>query len=318
MADKEKKEELTLLFGRKKLIKIGVNAVIPNRASKKVAFTKINYSDYFYCKKHYAKYIKEKFEDIDASGVRTLENSKKPVWTLWLQGEENAPDIVKACWSSVRRYLPDDYELIVLDQESLKDYVQLSDIFEKRFAEGAFKMAHYSDIIRLKLLSDYGGYWIDSTVYCTNPDLFNYISESKPSLFAYKNILRNDDACAISSWFLYAEKNNVVIRNVYELLLEYWKKNKALRNYFLIHIMFTVVANALPEEWKKMPTFENLAPHVLPGQLFNVYDEVYFRMLEKMSSFHKLTYRIKEADAQKENTYYRFILSRELGDNNGH
>ena len=38
-----------------------------------------------------------------------------------------------------------------------------------KFTNNIFSITHFSDIIRMALLSKYGGYWIDSTYLVTSP-----------------------------------------------------------------------------------------------------------------------------------------------------
>lgn len=45
----------------------------------------------------------------------------KVVWWYWLQGEENAQEIVKACLSSLRKNLTQDYEIRVIDENNWTD-----------------------------------------------------------------------------------------------------------------------------------------------------------------------------------------------------
>ena len=297
-------------YGWKCFFRIALNVFLPNRACLKVVVPKINYSDYYYFKRLFASRVvffpPEKKES-------TVVINKKKVWTLWLQGEDYAPDIVKACWMSLRRHLPSDFELVVLDQQKIKEYVHLPDFIELKYSSGVIKMAHYSDLIRLKLLLDYGGCWVDSTVYCSNNMLFNFLQESKPPLFVYKNILRHDDACALSNWFIYAEPDNPILKNVYIFLIEYWKQHNKPRNYFLFHIIFKVVIEKLANEWGKVPTVSNVEPHILATRLFDDFDEKYFNYIGNTSSFHKLSYKNNESDIMKTGTYYKYIISRELG-----
>lgn len=295
-------------YGWKKLLKIGINAVIPNRSSVKVAFNKANYNDYYYFRKRYANKVKA-YDNSKYNG-----KTEKVVWTLWLQGEERAPEIVRACWNSVRKYLPKGYRLVILDKKSLAKYIKLPDFIEELYSRGIMKMAHYSDLARIKLLLEYGGYWIDSTVYCTNSDLFDFIDETNPPLFVYRNMLRCDDGCAISNWFIYSRPENNILRNVYSILIDYWSSHKGLKNYFQFHIIFAVVVDQLADEWAKVPVMNNVNPHVLAGQLFEPYKEEYFNLLGKTSSLHKLSYRIEESDIEKDDTNYHHIITTELGE----
>ena len=61
------------------------------------------------------------------------DDKNEKIFTLWLQGEDNAPPLVKACFRSVRRNCTQ--ELIVLDEKTVFDYITLPDyIMEKRKA----------------------------------------------------------------------------------------------------------------------------------------------------------------------------------------
>ena len=286
-----------------------INVLLPNRATLDIASTKSHYCNYYALKDEYAKKVCD-FNNKDFSNDKHMEDGigKKYIWTLWLQGEENAPDIVKACWQSVRRNIPEGYELVILDQNKIKKYVKMPEYIEAKYLKKQITMAHYSDLLRLQLLIRYGGYWIDSTVYCTNQSLFNYLVEADVPLFAYKSIMRNEDWSALSNWFIYAKKNNNILRNVYMLLLDYWKTNDSLKDYFVFHIFFKIVTERLSEEWDAVPLLSNVSPHLLSCVLFKCYDEKYFKFLGHASSLHKLTYKNKVEDINKPGTYYQHII----------
>ena len=46
-------------------------------------------------------------------------------FSIWFQGEENAPALVKSCFRSMRRHL--EQELVVLDEKTLFDWIKLPD-----------------------------------------------------------------------------------------------------------------------------------------------------------------------------------------------
>ena len=79
------------------------------------------------------KYFKRYLPAINNVPEVEVENNDKndKIFTLWLQGEDNAPPLVKACYRSVRRHCKQ--ELIVLDEKTVFDYISLPDvIMEKR------------------------------------------------------------------------------------------------------------------------------------------------------------------------------------------
>lgn len=43
--------------------------------------------------------------------------SNKIIWQLWFQGEENASDMIKQCFKSVKKQMGDEYEIIILNEK---------------------------------------------------------------------------------------------------------------------------------------------------------------------------------------------------------
>lgn len=85
------------------------------------------------------------------------------VWSCWLQGWENAPDLAKACLASWKRNL-DGVEIVELDEENYTQWVRLPEYIVGKYRKGRIPAAMFSDLLRLELLVEYGGVWIDSTV----------------------------------------------------------------------------------------------------------------------------------------------------------
>lgn len=100
---------------------------------------------------------------------RPVEKNDKneKIFTIWLQGENNAPPLVQACFRSVRKNCTQ--ELVVLDEKTLRDYITLPDIIWQKRAKGQIKNAHFADICRVELLYEHGGIWLDSTGFATAP-----------------------------------------------------------------------------------------------------------------------------------------------------
>ena len=55
--------------------------------------------------------------------------------------------------------------MILLDENNLKEYVQIDEMVYQKKNKGIIGMALFSDIIRLSLLSAYGGIWCDATLF---------------------------------------------------------------------------------------------------------------------------------------------------------
>ena len=171
---------------------------------------------------------------------RTPELENK-IWMLWLQGEENAPDIVKASINSVKMHA-NGREVIVLNKDTVKKYTKLPDYVWKKFDEGKMFASHFCDMIRLDLLYRYGGTWIDATVLLEdkipdkilNSDVFMF-HQRKGDHFSVKkyHLLEN--------WFIQSKPNNTLIKYFLNILLEYWKYEDSQYTYLLSYSAITCI-----------------------------------------------------------------------------
>lgn len=252
-----------------------------------------------YLEKEYKWYLespKELYKAIDAF--------PKIIWWCWFQGFDQAPPLVKACFNSLKRHFP-EYEINIITLKNIRKYIDIPNYILKKFEYKTISYAHFSDIVRIFLLAEYGGVWIDSTVYCSNSSIIPVIENT--DFFVYQNgLLGNDKDIKISSWFMSAKKNNMFVIEVKKLLEEYWKKHSYLESYFLVHLFFTLVSEKYPEEWKKIPAFNNVSPHMMARELNDKFSQKRYEQLNSFSSMHKLNHHI-EFNAQGD-TLYRHLL----------
>ena len=141
-----------------------------------------------------------KYKDTDIEGLSFPENDvENPIWIYWNKGIEQAPIIVQKCYESVCEY--SNQKIILLNDQNLADYIRLPDYIEKKKDAGQIPMAGYADLMRFALLEHYGGTWIDSTVYLTEP-LPDTILNS--DFFAVRNsLLLIDNPVLYPAWFLH-------------------------------------------------------------------------------------------------------------------
>ncbi len=276
----------------------------PSFVTLKMREAKINYLDYKFLKRKFS-YVIENYLNGEKSNKTVV--CKKVIWSCWFQGKDAAPDIVQACWNSMKKYYP-DYELIIITDDNMLEYVRLPEHVLKKYKNGIIGKTHLSDILRLELLTRYGGIWFDSTVFCTGTSMIDNIEQKNLELFVLNNAMRNNDAIAMSSWFLYAKSNNPILLCTKELLYEYWKKYNYLCNYFLMHLFFSITAEKMSEEWKKVPVYSNINAHLMQNELFCKYDSDRYKQLKEISDIHKLSYKFDKAEFEKNNTLYKHIL----------
>ena len=86
---------------------------------------------------------------------------KKTIWSCWFQGREAAPHLVKRCFSSWERENP-GWHFRCLDAVSIERYVNLKGIVDLQ--SQSLTAASFSDFVRILLLHEFGGIWVDATV----------------------------------------------------------------------------------------------------------------------------------------------------------
>lgn len=252
--------------------------------------------------------LRQEYADMIRDGVQ---NTGAPapgnkVWICWLQGEESAPPLVKACIHSVRQNLPQK-EVIVLSEETIPQYVHFPEHITRKWKEKKFSAAHYSDLLRVSLLCEYGGMWIDATVLCTSPQIPRAITDSPLFVYQIIDLTRQDENGIIaSSWFISAWSEQRILLLTRELLYEYWRRADHIENYFLFHLFFAMAARRYPEDWARVPVFNNQSPHTLQFELQAPYRRDRWDDILNMSVFHKLNRRF--APEAPGDTFYDHIL----------
>ena len=233
--------------------------------------------------------------------------SSNKVWICWFQGIENAPEIVKKCYESVLRNMPDK-EVVLLTDENIKEYVRFPDYIQEKYEKGIITRTHMTDLLRLELLIRYGGMWLDATVFCSSSEIPDYFFESE--LFFYQLLKpgRDGNSSYISSWLMTARTNNRILMATRELCYVYWKDNDDMWDYFLFHDFMAIVMEKYEEEWKKIILRDNATPHELLLKLFDSYDEQMWNAIKEQTPFHKLTYKFREEETKKESTFYKVLF----------
>ena len=220
------------------------------------------------------------------------------VYTMWLQGEENAPELVKACFRRMRNHLKQ--KIVVLDENTIFDYITLPDFIIEKRKQGLIKNAHFADICRVELLYEHGGYWIDSTGFMTSPipdwiveqDFFVFLTGEKyGSPYSY-----------MQNCFIRARKGSYLLAAWREMIFNYWKNENHTFDYFMHQLLFkTLVMN--DEMGKK---YFSQMPHVLQdgthalwwGYKDKPFDKKVFKEVTSNAFFQKTTYRKSDNPVQ--------------------
>lgn len=231
------------------------------------------------------------------------------IFSIWFQGEENAPELVKVCMSRLRETYPDRY--VVLDNNNIREWVNLPDFIWKKWEEGKITHAHFSDICRVALLYQNGGMWFDATDYLTSP-VPEWIEEADLFMFLEGGTIT--PGTFIQSCFMKAKRGNPLMGMWLESILEYWKNEDHLMHYFLLHYMLRLLVENNTEAkrlFEEMPQVNQDPTHVLwylhEGEIYT--DELYKRDTEG-SFFQKTTFKGKNSRNPKEGTVAEVLIHR--------
>ena len=161
-------------------------------------------------------------------------DSEERIFTLWLQGEEQAPDIVKSCFASIRKHCTQP--LVILDGKTVFDWITLPEAIVKKYRAGKIKPAHFADICRVELLHTYGGYWLDSTCYVSAP-IPAWITEHDFFVFMAGEKVHGNYSF-IQNCFIRARKGSYLLEAWRAMILDYWLHEDRRVDYFQHQVMF--------------------------------------------------------------------------------
>ena len=235
----------------------------------------------------------------------------KLIWWCWLQGKDQAPPVVQACYNSLRNNFP-GYEIKVIDSVNWKEYVGLPGYIVKKWEKKRIPQALFSDLLRLQLLIKYGGLWIDSTVLCTglnDSNVQEYKKYLDADLFLFQYTPEGTAKhISISNWFISAHSNNVVLMTLRDLLFSYWKDYDCTLDYYIFHLFFTMAAEEYPEQVATMPYGDSVWSTTLMHHLGDTFNKEKWDKLVSKVSIHKLTYRLNDDIKNNKDNYYNYVL----------
>jgi len=231
---------------------------------------------------------------------------KEYVFSIWLQGEEKAPKIVKSCWDSIRRH--SERELVVLDANTISQWIDLPKDFMERWRKGRIKACHVADLCRVELLWKYGGYWMDATDYMCHPipefidnePFFMYMGDEEWNFF-------------IQNCFIRAYAHHPIVGAWREIIRRYWEQHNRAFDYFLPHRLFRhmVLTDArISKLFSQMPKICHFCTHLLWWNYKDkAFDEKVFLEITSEGAFQKLEYKSQSARNPHPGTFADYVVN---------
>lgn len=261
------------------------------------------------------RYVNGDIEKYILKSKKKLANSEKIIWQYWGQGysKNDVPEVVQMCFESIDRY-KGDYTVIRLCDNDLFEYIELpNDVWEK-YRTGVVGATHFTDLIRIALLTAYGGVWLDATIFLTGPledklvgnDWFLYQRDSNQEdkklwsrSYAYYFGWHKDFKVRMLSSIIYSKPGTIVLSDLFQLMLYYWKTENGIKDYFFFQILFTQYMMKFPE--RNCPIVSDCLPNMLQNYITGSYCKYSLPEIYKLISIHKLSYKTVTAKILTEN-----------------
>lgn len=240
------------------------------------------------------------------------------IWQYWGQGiNKGLPPIVQLCFSSVDRYR-DNYTIIRLDDSNICEYLEFPNFVWEKRKNTEFKLAFFADLLRLALLYCYGGIWIDATILLTAPIDSKLRNQDFFVFSRCQEVLKQDFWVEFNSdyfgWhekhyvnmlnsFIVAKKENLIIKDLLQIMLNFWHSQNYIPHYFFFQIMFDVLNNKFVDYCPEYLKIDDTLPHLLVSKLNQPFDEQDYQNILSQINIHKLTY-VKECIS---GSYYEYL-----------
>lgn len=251
------------------------------------------------------------FEVLQVHNTPLKEINEHIVWMFW-NDMGWMPKIVNRCIESVKRHV--DFTVIILTENTVQDYITIPEHVMEKYRKGIISQTHFSDILRVSLLSVYGGTWIDATVYLTGSIPEKYMNcnlcivrGDTWGMDEYNNLTNR-----CSSWYISSGSQNKFIVAVRDTLYGYWNLEEELKEYFLIHIIIARLLDGnvnFRRQWDEMPFLSSQDAHYLNANLSRDFDEEKWQDIKEVTFMHKLSYKARVGNF---NSFFKKIMRNEI------
>lgn len=201
---------------------------------------------------------KKKFHSENARYAFETMPKKLPraVWMYWDKPLEQAPPVVRYAVDSWIRKNP-SWDVNVLSDASVAEFVNVPPPQSNR------KIQWRADLIRVALLRDYGGVWVDATTFCVKP-----LDEWLPPLmesgfFAFPD---SYPGRTMGISFLAAEPQNYLVCKWFRLMVKYYSKRGKPLHYFWVMYLFEYIIRTDRKAlaiWQATPKLASKGPILL-------------------------------------------------------
>lgn len=247
--------------------------------------------------------------DISSSSIdqpKQTAFTNNTIWVFWAQGIDNAPPVVHTCLHQIER-MKGPHQVLVLDKDSYKEYVDIPDIVLRELENGKITLTHFSDILRFALLYKYGGWWMDATIYPTTP------LDRMTSLYSIKTERSKHyiSECMWSSFLWYMPAGHKMAKFLSLAWKEYWGNNNNLVEYFLIDHLIKLFYDTDAEfrnEIDKLPEENKWLYFMQSKDADKEFDEALWKNICQETRFFKCNWRTDVSYPSTVNSFIKVFV----------
>ena len=244
-----------------------------------------------------------KIDNVDNDIVEKNNEFPKIVWVLWQQGEAQMPETVKASVKTIKEFAErSGCEFHFLTDENILNYIKIpKDIIEKN-KNKQLSSAAFADIVRASLLYEYGGIWMDATLFVSpyaTLEMFEgeFFSLNHPPTHPEK-MERTISDFKWSGYCLAGKKGRSYFRHIRDIFIYFVRKCPMFIHYLMMDYFIL-------SEYESNPEFKTIVdglPILAPAEriLFlreysdKFFDEVEWEEVLKTTPIMKTTYKINK------------------------
>ncbi|MCL2066582.1 MAG: capsular polysaccharide synthesis protein [Treponema sp.] len=280
-----------------------------------------------YLMKHYIDDINDLLRENTCKDIPI--DPESTLWVFWWDGCDSMPDIVKMCFKSIVQHAG-RHPVKLITNKNIHDFISIPEYIMEKVNSGIITVTHFSDIIRSALLYEYGGIWLDATVFVTQDICFDNLV-----FFTLKNIQNNNSISNIrwqgitndyfrinncsnasinrwSGFLLAGSKHSPLFAFMRNIFFSYWKEHNLIIDYLFIDYVIALSCDILPsikEMIDSVPCSEG-NKFDLENNLNNTYSIENFNKYSK-NNFHKLSWKKKFNMFSEDNklTLYGFLIN---------
>ena len=242
------------------------------------------------------------------------ENSKI-IWTLWMQGYENAPELVKSTIDSIRKFAElNNFQFILLEENTIEKYVVFPKLIKEKMDLGIIDYTKISDILRVSLLAKYGGTWVDATIYMKEEFdssllLQNYYTIKTGGIEDYSPNISNN---RWKGFFL--SGNSSLFSFTRDFFFEYYSRYDIAVDYLLIDYIFDIAYKYDEKIKNQMLELEKSNPNLfwLESHLGDEFDQKVWDNITETTKAFKTTYKLSGKIKSNKNNFYSKLIDGNL------